>query len=94
MLTIAELVEPEALNKLVRPANLRLGHEIVNQNGVHLESADAFRVSAKVGGVPAADQRRTVELTAGENGLQWSCTCSSRRDLFCKHCAAVALTAR
>jgi uncharacterized Zn finger protein len=91
METIVELTEPEALKKLATPANFRLGKEIVRQGGVHFGNITSLRVSAKVGGVQAADQRRAVELTAFEDGLHWSCTCSSRRDLFCKHCAAVGL---
>jgi uncharacterized Zn finger protein len=94
MPSVADLAEPEALAHLATPANLRLGHEILNQGGVELIRFEPFRISAKVGGVSAADQRRTVELVSGPAGLKWSCTCTKREDLFCKHCVATALVAR
>jgi uncharacterized Zn finger protein len=94
MQSVADLVEPEALAHLATPANLRLGRNILDQGGVEPTRSESFRVHAKVGGVAAADQRRTVELISGPAGLQWSCTCTKRADLFCKHCVAAALIAK
>lgn len=91
MLTVADLTRPDALKTLATPANVRLGQAIVDQQGVAFVTFDPARITAKVGAVPAADQRRTVELTAEPSGLRWSCTCSRRPDLFCKHCVATAL---
>jgi uncharacterized Zn finger protein len=93
MPSVADLVEPEALARLATPANLRLGHEIVDQGGVELVRFEPLRVSGKVGAVAAASQRRTVELVSGSGGLEWSCACTRRRELFCKHCVAIALVA-
>jgi uncharacterized Zn finger protein len=94
MQSVADLAEPKALADLATPANLRLGREILDQGGVELTRLEPLHVSAKVGGVAAADQRRTVELISGPAGLAWSCTCTKRKDLFCKHGVAAALAAR
>ena len=92
MTSVADL-DPEALARLATPANLRRGQAIVEQKGVELTAFEPPRVTAKVGGVAAADQRRTVELVVSPAGLKWSCTCTKRADLFCKHCVAAALVA-
>jgi uncharacterized Zn finger protein len=94
MPSVTDFVEPKALARLATPANLRLGQEIVDQRGVVVKTSDPSRIVAKVGGVPASDQRRTVELVSEPSGLRWTCTCSRRPDLFCKHCVATALVAR
>lgn len=93
MPSIVDLVQPHLLAGLATPANLRLGREIADQGGVALQTATPMRVEAKVGGVAAAGQRRTVELAAEPGGLRWSCACSRRADLFCKHCVAAAMVA-
>lgn len=87
------LIEPAALEALATPSNLRLGRQIVAEGGVEMISADRSHVRAYVGKVPSAVQKRTVDLFRGEDGLKWSCTCTRRRDLFCKHCVAAALAA-
>jgi uncharacterized Zn finger protein len=89
--SVVDLVEPGVLTRLATPANSMLGREIADQGGVEVAQFGPLRVRAKVGGVAAAVQRRRVELVSGSNGLEWSCTCSSRKDLFCKHCVATAL---
>jgi uncharacterized Zn finger protein len=94
MPAVADLVDHGVLARLATPANLRLGRRIVDQGGVELAAMGPLRISAKVGGFAAAVQRRLVELAHGAAGLKWSCTCTSRRDLFCKHCVATALVVR
>jgi uncharacterized Zn finger protein len=94
MLFVADLIEPETVAHLATPSNLRLGQDILDQGGVELTRVEPLHISARVGGVAAADQRRTVELVSGPAGLEWSCTCTRRKDLFCKHCVAVSLVAR
>jgi uncharacterized Zn finger protein len=91
MPSVVELSEPNELKRSATPANLRLGQEIIEQEGVTLIEVAPQQVTAKVGGVPAADGRRTVTLKVGQSGLQWSCTCTKRGDLFCKHGVATAL---
>jgi uncharacterized Zn finger protein len=91
MASIVDLIGSNELKRLATPANLRLGHEIVEQGGVAVIEATPDRVIAKVGGVRAADGRRTATLTLGQSGLEWSCTCSRHSGLFCKHGVAAAL---
>jgi uncharacterized Zn finger protein len=91
MCSLADLLVPDALARLAKPANLRLGRAIVEEGGVELVRVEPARITARVGGTPAAPQRRTVELKAAFGKLDWSCACTGRRDLFCKHCIAAAM---
>jgi hypothetical protein len=94
MRSVADLVHHGVLVKLATSANLRLGRKIVDHGGVELAWHGPLRASAKVGDLSAAAQRRIVELTSSASGLEWSCTCTTRRDLFCEHCVATALVLR
>lgn len=87
------LIQPGRFEALATPSNLRLGRQIVAEGGVEPLPAGAGYIKARVGGVPSADQIRTVEIFAAKDGLKWSCTCTRRRDLFCKHCVAAAIAA-
>jgi uncharacterized Zn finger protein len=91
MASVADLVEPERLAALATPANLRLGHSIAADGGVEFTEFGPLLVRARVGGTPDADQHRTVVLQSTSAGLEWSCTCTSAKTLFCKHCVAAAL---
>ncbi len=94
MLSVVDLATPETLARLAQPANLGLGRDILDAGAVEITLNEPMRVVAKVGGAPAKGQRRTAELRATADRLEWSCACSRRRDLFCKHCVAVALALR
>jgi len=94
MQSVTDFVHHGVLVRLATPANLRLGRKIVDQGGVELAPYGPLRVSAKVGGVAAAGQLRTVELTSSASRLAWSCTCTTHKDLFCEHCVATALVLR
>jgi uncharacterized Zn finger protein len=85
--SVADLVAEAALRALATPSNLRLGREIAAAGGVELVEAMPLRVVAKVSG----GQRRTVELASRGDGLGFTCTCSKKPGLFCKHCVALAL---
>jgi uncharacterized Zn finger protein len=87
------LIAPGLFERLATPSNLRLGRQIVAESGVERLSTASGHIKARVGGVPSAEQTRTVEIFVGEDGLKWSCTCTRRRDLFCKHCVAAAVVA-
>jgi uncharacterized Zn finger protein len=91
MSALADLLAPDALAKLSTPANLRLGRAIADEGGVEFTGVEPANVTARVGGTPAAPQRRTVELNAASGKLEWSCACTRRGDLFCKHCVAAAI---
>lgn len=91
MPSVADLVEPIALDALATPATFRLGREIAAQRGVELIEFGPLRVRAHVGGVPSSETRRTTELRVDGKTLDWSCTCTGRGDNFCKHCVALAI---
>ena len=78
---------------LATPSNWRLGRQIVGEGGVRALSVSGETVVAKVGGVPAAEQTRAVSLLVSQEGVRWSCACTRRPGLFCKHCVAVAVAA-
>ncbi len=92
-MSVTALITPGQVERLATPSNMRLGQQIVAEGGVADLVIASGHVKARVGGVPSADQTRTVELFAGDDGLKWSCTCTRRRDLFCKHCVAAAMAA-
>lgn len=91
MPSVADLVEPTALETLATQATLRLGHEIAEQGGVELIEFGPLKVRAHVGKVPSSETRRTAELRTDGRTLAWSCTCTGKPDNFCKHCAALAI---
>ncbi|MDF2460706.1 MAG: hypothetical protein K0S68_109 [Candidatus Saccharibacteria bacterium] len=89
MPTIFELVSPPALESLSTPSEYKLGREIVRNEGVELEEFGPQRVVAHATG----GQRRLVELRAAPEGLDYTCTCSSKLTQPCKHVVAVGLVA-
>ncbi|HEV7719366.1 MAG TPA: hypothetical protein VGO70_10375 [Arsenicitalea sp.] len=91
MASVTDLVAPERMAAMATPANLRLGRSIAADNGVEFLEFGPLLVRARVGGTPDAGQRRTVVLQSNSAGLEWSCTCTSAKTLFCKHCVAMAL---
>jgi uncharacterized Zn finger protein len=91
MVDIAERVASERLSELATPANMRLGRAVLSEGGVTIVARGAARIDAKVGGTTSADGRRTVVLAIDDGRLTWSCTCTRRPELFCKHCVAAAL---
>jgi hypothetical protein len=90
MPSLADLVSPDRLAELATPANRRLGTQIRDEDGVTIEEFGPLRVTATVGGVPSSETRRHTMLASSRDQLDWSCTCT-KRDLFCKHCVALAL---
>jgi uncharacterized Zn finger protein len=89
-LSVADLVPQAAIEVLATPSNLRLGREIAAGGGVEFEELGPLRMRAKVTG----GQRRRVELVSDHGKLGWSCSCTKRGDLFCKHCVAAAVAIR
>jgi uncharacterized Zn finger protein len=91
MPSVADLVDPQALEALATPATLRLGREIAAQGGVEMLEFGPLKARAHVGKVRSSETRRTTELRVEGKALDWSCTCTSKPDNFCKHCAALAV---
>ncbi len=89
MPSVADLINEELLSRLSSPSNFRLGREIAERGGVEL--AESAPEKAVVNVTPPGGVRRRVTLTSSAEGLKWKCTCTSRADLFCKHCVAAGL---
>jgi uncharacterized Zn finger protein len=81
----------EYIRSLATASNLRLGREIVKSHGVEFMEIGPDMAVARV--QPEGGVSRTTELHFTEQRLAWKCTCTSTR-LFCKHCVALAITAR
>ena len=92
MTAIAAYLRLASVKARARASDFRLGSEIAAKQGVEIVERGADFVQAKVGLKDHKIQRRRVELRATTAGLVWRCSCTTKRDLFCKHCVAVALT--
>lgn len=87
MASVADLVERTLIEKLAIPSNVRAGQGLAAKGAVEFIEIGPLKVRAKV----RIKQTRTVELRSKRGRLAWTCTCSSRDDVFCKHAVAVAL---
>jgi uncharacterized Zn finger protein len=90
-LSIADLADPDFLGRIARPSDLRSGGEIAREGEVELLDVKPGSVVARV--KPVGGVRRTVTLCETPRGLSWKCSCSSRKDFFCKHCVAAGIVA-
>ena len=91
MKSLRECLSLEYVRSLATASNLRLGREIVKSHGVEFIEIGPCVAVARV--QPEGGVSRTTELRLTKQGLAWKCTCTSTR-LFCKHCVALAITAR
>lgn len=89
MPSVADLTDEESLLDLSSSSNFRLGREIAEGGGVELIEFGPVKVVAEV--TPPGGVKRTVTLTSAGRKLKWKCTCTSRVDLFCKHCVAAGI---
>lgn len=93
MTGIAAYLRLASVKARARAADFRLGKEIAAHGQVEIVERADDRILAKAGRKDHKIQRRQVELRATTAGLVWRCSCTTKRDLFCKHCVAAALTA-
>jgi uncharacterized Zn finger protein len=93
MTAIAAYLRLASVKARTRAADFRLGREIAAQGEVEIVEREPDRILAKAGRKDRKIQRRQVELRATAAGFVWRCSCTTKRDLFCKHCVAAALTA-
>ncbi len=91
MTPILDLVAAEQLADLASRSNFRYGKEIAKHGEISLPKSNRFHLQATV--KSKNGQTRTVSLLSTPKGLRWKCTCTSRKDLFCKHCVAAGLVA-
>jgi uncharacterized Zn finger protein len=84
--SVADLVEPAALEALVPPDERAAGDDLAATGAVRFVEFGPLRVLATVddGGGQAE-----VELTSASGELEWSCTCApSQAGQACRHVAA------
>ncbi len=91
MKSLTRCLSLEYIRSLATASNLRLGREIVKSHGVEFIEIGSYEAVARV--QPEGGVSRTTEVRLTEQGLAWKCTCTRTR-LFCKHCVALAITAR
>ena len=89
MPSVADLTDEESLLSLSSSSNFRLGREIAESGGVEIVEFGPLKLVAEV--TPPGGVKRTVTLISSSQGLRWKCTCTSRVDLFCKHCVAAGI---
>jgi uncharacterized Zn finger protein len=85
--SVADFTSPDELQRLATPSNFELGKQIYANGAVEIEEFGPTRVVAHATG----GQRRLVELRADDDGLSYTCTCSSKLESPCKHVVAVGL---
>lgn len=90
MKPVHELLTEYVVKDLASRSNLRYGQDIVKNGQVIFEKANAFHQVAKVSF--RNGETRTVDLLSTPKGLRYKCTCTSRKDLFCKHMVAAGLS--
>ena len=91
MKTIKAILTPEFLEDMASRSNFRYGKAIAKDGDVTMLETNTFSVVAKV--KHGQGETRTVKLESTPKSFRWKCTCTSRKDLFCKHAVAVGLYA-
>ncbi|MGE5392725.1 MAG: SWIM zinc finger family protein [Candidatus Saccharibacteria bacterium] len=91
MKPILTLVTEEQLEELASRSNFRSGKQISEDGTINFSKRNSFNLIAEV--KVNNSEKRTVQLISTPKGLRWKCSCTSRKDLFCKHCVAAAFAA-
>ena len=87
MKPVTSLVKSEILEGLASRSNFRYGQEISKEATFTIEKSNSFNIIARI--VFRNSETRTAELSSTPKGLRWKCSCTGRKDLFCKHCVAL-----
>ncbi|HEV8601312.1 MAG TPA: hypothetical protein VGQ87_01800 [Patescibacteria group bacterium] len=90
MKPLKSFLTEEQLEDLASRSNFRYGKAIAEDGDVTVLKANTFNLVARV--KHKNGEARTVELMSTPKGFRYRCTCTSRKDLFCKHCVAVGLS--
>ena len=89
MPSVADLTDQDSILRLSSRSNFRLGQEIADAGGVEFIEFGPVKVVAEV--TPPGGVKRLVTLTSSGWSLAWTCTCTSRVEVFCKHCVAAGI---
>ena len=90
MKSLKSFLTEELLEGLASRSNFRYGQQIAKDGDVKVLKTNTYALVARV--KHKDGQARTTELMSTPKGFRYRCTCTSRKDLFCKHCVAVGLT--
>jgi uncharacterized Zn finger protein len=93
MRAVGNFLREPSLKALARPSDYKLGAEMAAKGDVDILDKRRNHILAIAGGNDGS-QRRRVTLRTDDDGLRWSCTCTTDADHFCKHCVATAIAAR
>ncbi len=91
MKPIITFMTVENIKDLASRSNFRYGQAIAKDGDVTMIDTNTFNVVAKVH--HGQGETRTVKFESTPKGLRYKCTCTNRKDLFCKHMVAVGLFA-
>lgn len=89
MKPVTSLITNDILEDLASRSNLRYGQEIAKSGEVNFEKSNAYHLISIV--KYRNGETRTVDFLSTAKGLKWKCTCTARKDFFCKHCVAVGI---
>lgn len=95
--SLADLLNPRAIQQLALPSNLRYGQAIYRRGAVQFIDTSPNHVLGLAGGLDGSvaeggGQTRKVWIEVRPDGLAWHCAGNPKdRDIFCKHCVALAL---
>jgi len=90
MKPLKTILTEEMLEEMASRSNFRYGQKIAKDGDVHVLKTNTFNLVARV--KHGQGETRTVELMSTPKGFRHRCTCTARKDLFCKHCVAVGLS--
>ena len=89
MPSVADMTDQDSILRLSSRSNFRLGREIADAGGVELVEFGPLKVVAEV--TPPGGVKRKVTLESASGALKWKCSCTSRAEVFCKHCVAAGI---
>ena len=88
-LLLKQLLTVEEIEKLASRSNLRFGKQILKDAKIVITNTNVFRRVATV--TYKNNPSQTVDLLSTNKGLRYTCTCTSRKNMFCEHAIAVGL---
>jgi hypothetical protein len=80
----------EKIESLASRSNLRFGKQILKDAKIIVKTQNTFRRVATV--QYKNNPIQTVEFLADHKGLHFKCSCANKKNFFCEHCTAVALS--
>lgn len=89
VLPLATILSQKEIEKMASRSNLRFGKQMAESAKIVFTLQNIFHITATVEHKNAALQ--TVDLLSTNKGLQFKCSCTNKKNVFCEHCTAVAL---